>query len=177
MDLFVHTPCLESSYIKAKLIIRVREIKRKIALTKVVSFMFGYIIGSPYVFSTGNPLPIVSGIMQISLNQGKIIKISNNPDRYITRQRDGSSPFIEMMSKKGWEFREHLLVSTRTGYEYGPRFTNSNGDWMSVKDVRYTRKFRVWEVLNLIHIKNARIFIHLSVFYGLFRKDNCRIWR
>jgi hypothetical protein len=113
------------------------------AITILVSFMIGYLIGSPNVFSVGNPFSVVRGMIQLNVSDENIIQISSNPKRYVSRVKDGNYPLIEMIEVDGWKFQENRGIDNG----YGPVFLKEN-DWKIVKDIQYTRKYRVWEVVD-----------------------------
>jgi len=43
------------------------------------------ILFTPTIFQEGNPLPIFQGIIQLQLSNKKMVLLSNNPEKYITK--------------------------------------------------------------------------------------------
>ncbi len=124
----------------------VKKIKKitGIILVFILVFILGFLVGSPNMFKTGNPIAIVNGIIKLNFNnESKIVQVSNNPQRYVSKIEEGNYPFVELMNKEGWKFEENMLVDTGYGITF-----SKNGERLVVKDFQFSRKYRVWEVVN-----------------------------
>lgn len=109
--------------------------KRKILILFLVIFILGFMRVSPVLFQEGNPIPVVKGIVELSLNDNDIVQVSNDSKKYLTKTSVGNAPIIELMNKEGWEFQEQLGA----GYIF-----IKDGDRIIIESVQYTGKYKVW---------------------------------
>ena len=109
--------------------------KKVIIFLLSVTLILGLVIVSPVLFQEGNPIPILKGIVELSSSDDKIIKISETPQRYLSKTNVGDTPLIELMDKEGWEFVEQLGA----GYIF-----SKVSDKLIITSVQYTGKYRVW---------------------------------
>lgn len=114
-------------------------IKKIVLILFVVVLAFGLIIIYPVLFQEGNPLPILKGIAKLSFDEDEIVKISDNPQRYISKTDTGKSPIIDLMSQESWEFEDQM----GSGYIF-----YKNGNRKNVSSVQYTKKYIIWELPN-----------------------------
>lgn len=114
-------------------------IKKIVLILFVVILAFGFIIIYPVLFQEGNPLPILKGIAKLSFNEDEIVKISDSPQRYISKTDRGKSPIIDLMSQESWEFEDQM----GSGYIF-----YKNGNRKNVSSVQYTKKYIIWELPN-----------------------------
>lgn len=94
----------------------------------------------PILFQEGNPIPIIKGIISLSFGSSDIVKISDEPQRYITKTTKDSTPIIELMDNEGWKFDDQA----------GSGYIFSKGDnIIIVSSVQYTGKYRIWKIPNI----------------------------
>lgn len=117
--------------------------KRALIICIVVILIFiilSCILYVPSLFQEGNPLPILQSIIRLQLSNEKIIAISNNPERYITKTECGDDALISLMKSKGWIFKDQL----------GSGFIFENqGNSLTVVCRQYSKHFTVWTVPHL----------------------------
>lgn len=92
-----------------------KRIKNKIItviITIVVTFsILGFIIGAygSVIFQEGNPVPLISSIIQLEFTDAAYVQYSSSPDQYISEFEPGSDRYkivIGFMEEKGWAFKE-----------------------------------------------------------------------
>jgi len=110
-------------------------IRRPIIILVSVILILGLIKISPVILQEGNPVPILKGIVELSTSDDKIIQISENPQRYLTKTSAGDTPLIDLMNKEGWEFVEQMGA----GYVF-----SKAGDRLVITSVQYTGEYRIW---------------------------------
>lgn len=115
-------------------------IKKIILILLLVILVFGFIMIYPVLFQEGNPLPILKGIIELSFTNSYIIKISDEPQIYITKTNKGNSPIIELMEKEGWKFGNQA----GSGYLF-----SKGGNKKVISSVQYTSKYIIWEIPNI----------------------------
>lgn len=69
-----------------------------------------------------------------------LYKISDVPQRYITKTHKDNSPVIKLMDKKGWKFDDQA----GSGYIF-----SKDDNILIVSRVQYTRQYIIWEVPNM----------------------------
>lgn len=57
---------------------------KKVILIVMILFVILAVFISPLLFQEGNPIPILIGIAKLHITDEKLVKISDNPERYIT---------------------------------------------------------------------------------------------
>lgn len=114
-------------------------IKKITLIVLLVILLFGFIRIYPLLLQEGNPLPILKGIIELSFSSSDIVKISDEPQRYITNIDKGNSPTIELMEKKGWKFYEQA----GSGYIF-----SKDDNRKIISSVQYTRKYIIWKIPN-----------------------------
>lgn len=112
-------------------------IRKPIIMLVSVILILGLIKISPVIFQEGNPVPILKGIVKLSTSDDKIIQISENPQRYLTKTSTGDTGLIDLMNKEGWEFVEQMGA----GYIF-----SKAGDRLVIVSVQYTGKYRIWNL-------------------------------
>lgn len=63
------------------------------------------------IFQEGNPYYVVKGIGKLIFTKNNIAKISDNPEKYIIISYKGYQPFINLMIKDGFAFKEQMGAS------------------------------------------------------------------
>lgn len=94
------------------------------------------IIIYPILLQEGNPIPVIKGIIRLSFSKSDMVKISDEPQRYITKATKDSTPIIELMDKEGWDFDEQA----GSGYIF-----SKDDNILIISSVQYTRKYRIWK--------------------------------
>lgn len=108
----------------------------KIMTVLTVVLILVFIGVYPVLFQEGNPLPILKGITVLNIKENKVVQISDEPQRYLTKTDKGSSPITDLMEKEGWKFDEQL----------GAGYFFSKGDSkLIIISTQYTRKYRIWK--------------------------------
>lgn len=102
----------------------------------LIILIFGLITISPALFQEGNPIPVFKGMMKLSLNQDKIVQISDSPKKYISKTNIGENLLIKLLEKESWKFDEQLGA----GYLF-----SKDENKLVVTSVQYTRKYKVWK--------------------------------
>lgn len=110
-------------------------IRRAIIIVVSVILILGLIKISPVLFQEGNPVPILKGIVELGTSDDKIIKISESPQRYLTKTSVGDTPLIDLMNREGWRFVEQMGA----GYVF-----SKTTDRLVITSVQYTGKYRIW---------------------------------
>lgn len=113
-----------------------KKLRRKTILFSLVallimSFAFSY----PVLFQEGNPIPLLKGIVRLSTSEEEILKISEEPLRYMSETREGNAPLISLMEDEGWEFQEQLGA--------GHVFSREDA-LLIVTSTQYTRTYTIW---------------------------------
>lgn len=106
----------------------------------VLIAIIGFATIYPLLFQEGNPLPIIKGIIELNSSNSDIIKISDEPQRYITKTDKDNTPVIKLMDKEGWRFDDQA----GSGYIF-----SKDDNILIVSRVQYTRKYIIWEVPNM----------------------------
>lgn len=115
-------------------------IKKIILIVLLVIVVFGFIRIYPILLQEGNPLPILKGIIELNFSSSDMVKISDEPQRYITKTDKGNSPTIELMEKKGWKFDDQA----GSGYIF-----SKDDNRKTISSGQYTRKYIIWEIPNI----------------------------
>ena len=113
--------------------------KNKSLILFFLIILIGFIIIYPILFQEGNPLPILKGIVELSIRGDDIVKISDEPQRYISKTDREDSPMIKLMEEESWEFYDQM----GSGYVF-----EKDEDRKIVSSVQYTKKYIIWEVPN-----------------------------
>ncbi len=113
--------------------------KKIVLILFVVVLFFGFIIIYPILFQEGNPFSILKGIAELSFNEDEIVKISDEPQRYITKTDTGKSPIIDLMGQESWDFEDQM----GSGYIF-----YKEGNRKNVSSVQYTKRYIIWELPN-----------------------------
>jgi len=98
-----------------------RKILIKVLLVIILFAVFVGVIERDVIFQEGNPLPVITGILRITLIEGQIAQISDEPEKYIVKKKDGYEPFIRLMKKNGWTYIEQMgagLVFEKDGEKH-----------------------------------------------------------
>ena len=111
--------------------------KKKSLTLILLIILFGFIVISPSLFQEGNPLPILKGIVELSIGNYDIVKITDETQRYISKTDKGNSPMINLMGEDSWEFYEQM----GSGYIF-----HKDEDRKIVSSVQYIKKHVIWEV-------------------------------
>ena len=114
--------------------------KKVILIVLLIVLIVGFVIIYPVLFQEGNPLPIIKGIIKLSSSNSDIIKISDEPQIYITKTDKDKTPVIKLMDEEGWKFDEQ----GGSGYVF-----SKEDNILIVTRVQYTRKYMIWKVLNM----------------------------
>lgn len=98
--------------------------------------MIASIYFAPIIFQEGNPIPIFIGIIKLYTSEHNLVQISRDPDRYISRSKDGRDEVLAFMIEKGWAFTE----------QGGSGYLFSKDEYKRVVTSRqYTKKFLIWK--------------------------------
>ena len=92
----------------------------------------------PVLFQEGNPIPILKGITGLAFSNNEMVRISDDPIRYISLTCDGEEPMVALMEKEGWHFKEQA----GSGYIFDHP---ENDRTAIVTGVLYTRRYRIWK--------------------------------
>jgi hypothetical protein len=92
-------------------------------------------INRSYVFQEGNPLPVFSGICQLTINDVPYAKIKDNPPTYIARTGEHDPLFSFIETEFGVKFKEqkeneYIFVGSSKTVKVSPRL--------------YSRTYQVW---------------------------------
>jgi len=114
--------------------------KKVLLIVFLIIMIVVFITIYPILFQEGNPLPIIKGIMALSFSNSDIVKISDEPQRYITKTAKGNTPIIELMDKEGWKLDDQA----GSGYIF-----SKDGNILTISSVQYTKKYRIWKNPNM----------------------------
>lgn len=121
---------------------------KKIFLIMLLAILIiGILIIYPILFQEGNPIPIIKGIIGLSSSNNDIVKISDEPKRYITKIIKDNTPIIELMDNEGWKFDDQA----GSGYIF-----SKDDNIIVVSSVQYTKNYRIWKIPNIGHWKIFR---------------------
>lgn len=90
----------------------------------------------PIIFQEGNPIPIMNGILKLSTKKYDIVKVSQEPIKYITKTSKEDYLIKNKMKEDGWDFKEQL------GSAY--LFTNKDSETVLIERAQYTEKYTIW---------------------------------
>lgn len=99
---------------------RGEEMKKVFVVLIIFTALIG-VIERDAVFQEGNPIPVVVGILRISLPGESMVKISADPEKYIVKVKGGYAPYINFMETKGWKYIEQMgagLVFEKNGQKH-----------------------------------------------------------
>ena len=91
---------------------------------------------APVLFQEGNPLPLISGIVRLTMGNDDVVRISTDPERYMTKAENGIASMVGMMNEEGWQLAEQL----GSGYIF-----QKNDRSVTITSRQYTRKYLVWK--------------------------------
>ncbi|WP_157801029.1 zf-HC2 domain-containing protein [Bacillus solitudinis] len=124
----------------------VKRIKNKIftvITTLVITFsLLGFFIGAfgNVIFQEGNPIPVISSIIELEFTDAEYVVFSTGPDRYVSEFKSGDNRYsvvLKYMREQGWDFKEQMGS--------GLIFENE-AEEIVVETRQYTRKYFIWSV-------------------------------
>lgn len=110
--------------------------KNKILIIILIIVISLFILVSPVLFQEGNPMFILKGIIALD-NENDIVKISDEPQKYLTKTDYNSSPIITLFEEEGWTLEDQL----GSGYIF-----SKDGSKTIVIGTQYTKKYTIWEL-------------------------------
>jgi hypothetical protein len=123
-----------------------KRIKNKIItviITIVATFsIIGFVIGlyGNVIFQEGNPIALISSIIELEFTDEKYVQYSTSPDKYISEFEPGSDRYkvvVGFMEEKGWAFNEQM----GSGLVF-----KKDEEQMIIGTRQYTRNYYVWNI-------------------------------
>jgi poly-gamma-glutamate synthesis protein (capsule biosynthesis protein) len=83
-------------------------LKRRLVIVILV-FILGGLFISVHLYNLsamGNPVVVGCALSSLRLDSTDIVKINEQPEKYIMKTETGYSPFIKLMNRRGWALQE-----------------------------------------------------------------------
>lgn len=125
--------------------------KNKAMVIAITSFVLGALIYNYFavIFQEGNPWPQIKGIVQLSLTNKNVVKLSGGENRYITKSKNGSEIIKSYMKDRGYNFTEQM----GSGYF----FESDSGTSAVVTHKYYSRYYSLWGINENLASKNTAL--------------------
>lgn len=81
--------------------------KKALLALIILLILFGF-LERQVIFQEGNPIPVVVGIFKLSVKGQTLAQISEEPEKYLIKNKDGYGAYIEYMEAKGWKYVEQM---------------------------------------------------------------------
>ncbi|MCK5130495.1 MAG: hypothetical protein KAQ68_11620 [Clostridiales bacterium] len=104
-------------------------------LIAIVLILIVYTTTASPVMQEGNPLPIFGGMIKLSFSDEKIIKISDEPLKYISKTENASENLIQMLGNEGYTYIEQLGAG---------HFFKRGDEKLTIISVQYSRWYRIF---------------------------------
>lgn len=108
-----------------------------IAIVAVIMVIAVFLINWTTIFQEGNPLPVFSGIWQLSVGGEPYVQIKDEPATYITKTENHDTLFAYI--EKTYDVKFTKQVNSRYIFE-------GKGKEVTAKVRQYSRAFRIWEM-------------------------------
>ena len=75
----------------------------------ILVFILGGLFISVHLYNLsamGNPVVVGCALSSLRLDSTDIVKINEQPEKYIMKTETGYSPFIKLMNRRGWALQE-----------------------------------------------------------------------
>ena len=106
----------------------------------IVGVIFlAFILYFPVIFQEGNPLPQLSGILQLTFGGKDMVALSAAGDRYLTRSKNGQQVIEKFMADKNYQ----LIDQLGSGYI----FQTPDGKSAVTTRRQYSRFYIMWQLL------------------------------
>ena len=108
-----------------------------IAIVAVLMAIAILLINQPSIFQEGNPLPLLGGIWQISVEGKPYAEVKDKPPTYMTKTDDYDELFAELEKIHSVRF----MQETDDGFLF-----EGDGGRLTVSSRQYSRSYRLWVV-------------------------------
>ena len=88
------------------------------------------------IFQEGNPLPILFGTIRLNFSNDKVVKITKDNSKYITKSRNGINSITLFMKEKGYTLTDQMWA--------GYIFEKENKSRIIITHRHYSKLYDIW---------------------------------
>lgn len=114
-------------------------LKNKTIIIAIISFALGALIYnySSVLFQEGNPWPQIKGIVQLTIGNSNMVKLSGSDNKYLTKSQGGPMIVEAFMKDRGYEYTDQM----GSGYFY-----KSSDKTIILTRRQYSRFYTIWTI-------------------------------